>query len=77
MTIVVAHPYIRYSSGIRARGDSVRRQIDKTREFAETHGLDFDDDLGLHYLGVSVFRGNNLESEQQRRFISLVKKRNS
>ena len=65
-----AYSYIRMSTPDQIKGDSLRRQLARTREYAERNGLDliesFDD------IGVSGFRGKNSELGALARFKSLV-----
>ena len=65
-----AYSYIRFSTPDQLKGDSLRRQLSKTRLYANKHGLDlvdrFDD------LGVSAFRGNNAEFGALAQFNKLV-----
>lgn len=65
-----AYSYIRMSTPEQLKGDSLRRQLARTRKYAEDHGLEliesFDD------LGVSAFRGNNAEFGELARFRDLV-----
>ncbi|MFC6634014.1 recombinase family protein [Microbulbifer taiwanensis] len=67
-----AYQYVRFSTTAQEKGDSIRRQIDTAKKFAEVHNLDYDDSLKLHDLGVSAYKGKNLESGNLKRFIDLV-----
>ena len=65
-----AYSYIRMSTPEQLKGDSLRRQLARTREYAERNGLDliesFDD------IGVSGFLGKNAELGALSRFKSLI-----
>jgi DNA invertase Pin-like site-specific DNA recombinase len=65
-----AYSYIRMSTPEQLKGDSLRRQMARTRRYVEEHNLDliesFDD------LGVSGFRGKNGELGALARFKDLV-----
>ena len=65
-----AYSYIRMSTPEQLKGDSLRRQLARTREYAERNSLDliesFDD------IGVSGFRGRNAELGALARFKNLV-----
>lgn len=65
-----AYSYIRMSTPDQLKGDSLRRQLEKTRQYAATHDLDlveqFDD------LGVSAYRGRNVEFGALSRFLELI-----
>jgi hypothetical protein len=43
------------------RGDSLRRQVERSRAYAAEHGLDLDETTGFNDIGVSAFRGENLK----------------
>lgn len=57
-----AYSYLRFSTPEQLKGDSLRRQTTMAREYAARHGLDLDEDLTFHDLGVSAFKGANAES---------------
>jgi DNA invertase Pin-like site-specific DNA recombinase len=65
-----AYSYIRMSTPEQLKGDSLRRQLARTRDYAEKHDLEliesFDD------LGISAFRGNNADFGELARFKDLV-----
>jgi DNA invertase Pin-like site-specific DNA recombinase len=66
----VAYSYLRFSSAEQLKGDSLRRQLDKSRSYAAEHGLTLDETLQDH--GVSAFRGKNRERGALGRFLQLV-----
>lgn len=53
----IAYAYSRYSSAAQAQGDSLRRQLKASFDFAEKHGLELD--TTLQDLGVSGYTGLN------------------
>ena len=53
-----AYSYARFSSFAQAEGDSLRRQQDAARAFAQDNGLELDEELVDR--GISAFRGSNL-----------------
>lgn len=65
-----AYSYIRMSTPEQLKGDSLRRQLARSRDYAERHGLEliesFDD------LGVSAYRGMNAEFGDLARFKAQV-----
>jgi DNA invertase Pin-like site-specific DNA recombinase len=65
-----AYSYIRMSSELQLGGDSLRRQLQRSAEFAAKNGLELVDPI--QDLGVSAFRGNNIEFGELRRFLTLV-----
>ncbi|MEP7043720.1 MAG: recombinase family protein [Dokdonella sp.] len=65
-----AYSYVRMSSELQLGGDSLRRQLERSAEFAAKHNLDLTDPI--QDLGVSAFRGNNVEFGNLRSFLDLV-----
>jgi len=56
-----AYSYVRFSTPEQAKGDSLRRQTQLAEAYALTHGLELDTELNMRDLGVSAFRGANME----------------
>ncbi len=56
-----AYSYLRFSTPEQMAGDSFRRQSKLAQEYAARHKLDLDLELTFQDLGVSAFRGKNLE----------------
>lgn len=56
-----AYSYIRFSTPEQAKGDSLRRQTQLAEDYARAHGLELDNELNMRDLGVSAFRGANME----------------
>ena len=54
-----AFSYIRFSTPEQMKGDSLRRQVELSKTYADKHGLELDDSLHLRDLGVSAFHGRN------------------
>lgn len=54
-----AFSYVRFSNPKQARGDSLRRQIEASRKYAEAKGFKLDENLTIKDLGVSAFKGDN------------------
>jgi len=57
--VPIAYSYIRFSSFEQSKGDSYRRQLDKSSQYALAHGLTLDDTLSFNDLGKSAFRGDH------------------
>lgn len=55
-----AYSYLRFSTPEQLKGDSTRRQLERTKKWAEEHGLELDDKLTYEDMGVSGFRGQNV-----------------
>jgi DNA invertase Pin-like site-specific DNA recombinase len=67
-----AYSYIRMSTEGQLRGDSLRRQVDRSRAYAAEHGLDLDETTTFNDIGVSAFRGKNLKHGALSRFKEAV-----
>lgn len=65
-----AYSYIRFSTPDQLKGDSLRRQLESSRAYAEQHGLLLDD--SLRDIGVSAFKGKNKEEGALGSFLDLV-----
>ncbi len=61
------------STETQLKGDSLRRQMEASRRYAENHGLDLDQEFNLHDIGVSGFRGRNIENGNFGRFLEAVR----
>jgi DNA invertase Pin-like site-specific DNA recombinase len=70
MTMVMAFSYLRFSRSGQKWGDSLRRQLEASRAYAERHDLQLDD--SLRDLGVSAFRGKNSATGALLRFLRLI-----
>jgi DNA invertase Pin-like site-specific DNA recombinase len=68
-----AYSYLRFSTPEQSKGDSFRRQSTLARDYAERHGLALDDKLTFQDLGVSGFRGRNLEEGRLGDFLQAVR----
>ncbi|MEZ9447490.1 recombinase family protein [Vibrio splendidus] len=66
-----AYSYIRFSSSRQADGDSIRRQTELARSYANEHGLDLQD-VSISDFGVSAFRGGNSTEGELGTFLKLV-----
>lgn len=66
-----AYSYIRFSSSRQADGDSIRRQTELARVYAEKHQLDLKD-TSITDFGVSAFRGSNSTEGALGAFLRLV-----
>jgi DNA invertase Pin-like site-specific DNA recombinase len=55
------YSYIRFSTTEQAKGQSLSRQMSYAREVAKEKGLELDESLTMHDLGVSAFHGNNVK----------------
>lgn len=67
-----AYSYIRMSTEGQLQGDSLRRQTDRSRQYALEHGLDLDETTTFRDIGVSAFRGENLKHGALSRFKEAI-----
>jgi DNA invertase Pin-like site-specific DNA recombinase len=67
-----AYSYLRFSTPEQMKGDSLRRQTELARRYAEQHGLDLDETLTFRDLGVSASRGKNAETGRLAYFLEAV-----
>ncbi|ANM18230.1 resolvase/recombinase protein [Rhizobium sp. N541] len=65
-----AYSYVRMSSQRQLRGDSLRRQLEQSRAYADEHSLLLDD--SLQDLGVSAWKGRNFKHGALGRFLTMV-----
>src|SRR5437588_5588757 len=56
-----AYSYIRFSTPEQLKGDSLRRQTAMAADYCGRHGLTLDAELTMQDLGVSAYRGKNLD----------------
>lgn len=54
-----AYSYLRFSTPDQMKGDSYRRQVELSVQYANRHDLELDEYLKFQDLGVSAFRGKN------------------
>jgi DNA invertase Pin-like site-specific DNA recombinase len=71
MLVTKAFSYLRVSSPEQRKGDSLRRQVEASRKFAQAHGLELDE--GLSDIGISAYRGANRYKGALARFLQLVR----
>ncbi|MCK8782095.1 recombinase family protein [Rhizobium sp. NTR19] len=65
-----AYSYVRMSSQQQIKGDSLRRQLERSRKYAADNGLDLDETL--RDIGVSAWTGKNVKRGALGRFLELV-----
>lgn len=68
-----AFSYVRMSTELQLKGDSLRRQREASRKYAESHGLELIEDIDLHDIGVSAYKGKNIASGAFGRFLEAVR----
>jgi DNA invertase Pin-like site-specific DNA recombinase len=67
-----AYSYVRFSSPEQLKGDSIRRQVELSQKYADLHNLTLDDSLQLTDLGVSAYKGNNVDTGKLGFFIAAI-----
>ncbi|WP_280940373.1 recombinase family protein [Mesorhizobium sp. LSHC412B00] len=73
MTKPLAYSYVRMSTDIQLKGDSLRRQTERSKKYAEDHDLQLVEDFRLEDIGVSAFKGDNVSSGELGKFLGAVK----
>lgn len=68
----LAYSYVRMSTDAQLKGDSLRRQVELSRAYAEQHDLQLVEDFKLHDIGVSAFKGDNAATGALSRFLDAV-----
>ncbi|KGS55599.1 hypothetical protein X961_245 [Burkholderia pseudomallei MSHR5613] len=66
-----AYSYVRFSTKRQGKGDSLMRQLDKSREYASEYGLDLQE-KSFEDLGVSAFDRSNVTKGALAAFIKAV-----
>lgn len=67
----IAYSYVRMSSQQQAKGDSLRRQLELSEEYARRHNLILD--KSRQDIGVSAWTGANVKTGALGKFLDLVK----
>src|SRR5580765_2642409 len=68
---VVAYSYIRFSTPEQAKGDSLERQLGRSREWASRHRVRLDESLIDR--GVSAFKSRNAAMGHLKGFLDLIR----
>lgn len=69
----IAYSYIRMSSKRQIKGDSLRRQLELSKQYAERHGLRLDEETTFADKGVSAWTGANLTEGAFGQFLDAAK----
>jgi DNA invertase Pin-like site-specific DNA recombinase len=69
-----AYSYIRMSTTIQLKGDSLRRQKDLSKSYAEENNLHLVEDFKLEDIGVSAFNGDNSRKGALKEFLDAVER---
>lgn len=68
-----AYSYIRMSTENQLKGDSLRRQVEKSTLFAKENGLELDTTFSLRDIGYSAFDGSNVAKGELGKFLTAVR----
>ncbi|MBT3921720.1 MAG: recombinase family protein [Nitrospina sp.] len=67
-----AYSYIRMSTDIQLKGDSLRRQLELSKSYALEHGLTLDQSSEMKDIGVSAYDGDNVKSGALGKFLKKI-----
>ena len=67
-----AYSYVRMSTDIQLKGDSLRRQTEASKRYAEANDLELVEDFKLQDIGVSAFHGRNVAQGALGKFLALA-----
>ena len=68
----IAYSYVRFSTPQQLKGDSLQRQLEASERYVTENGLILDETLNLRDLGISAFRGKNVERGALGAFIKAI-----
>lgn len=68
-----AYSYLRMSTDLQLKGDSRRRQLEASQEYAEECDLDLASDAQLEDIGISAYKGANARDGALGQFLNAVK----
>jgi DNA invertase Pin-like site-specific DNA recombinase len=66
------YSYSRFSTPEQAHGDSLRRQTEAAKRYAQKTGLAFDESLNIKDPGLSGYKGTNIEKGELGKFIIAI-----
>lgn len=61
------------STDAQLKGDSLRRQLEKSSAYAREHGLEIDEQFDLRDIGLSAFDGSHMERGSLGKFLAAVR----
>ena len=73
MNSILAYSYVRMSTNLQLKGDSLRRQTELSKAYAEEHGLRLVSDTELQDIGVSAYKGDNVATGALGKFLASAK----
>jgi len=69
----LAYSYLRMSTDAQLKGDSRRRQLERSLAYAEANNLDLQEGAQLQDIGISAFRGANVQDGALGAFFRAIK----
>jgi DNA invertase Pin-like site-specific DNA recombinase len=69
----LAYSYVRMSRDLQLKGDSLRRQTEKSSKYAAENNLNLVEDSILHDIGVSAYKGANIKYGALGQFLEAVR----
>jgi DNA invertase Pin-like site-specific DNA recombinase len=68
-----AYSYLRMSTDVQLKGHSKQRQLEESKRYAKAHGLELADEAQLEDVGISAFKGANVNEGALGQFLDAVK----
>lgn len=69
----LAYSYVRMSRDLQLKGDSLRRQMERSQKYAAEHNLELVEDSILRDIGVSAYKGANVKQGALGQFLEAVR----
>ncbi|CCE98407.1 site-specific recombinase [Sinorhizobium fredii HH103] len=69
-----AYSYVRMSTDVQLKGDSLRRQTELSKRYAQENGYELVEDFKFEDIGVSAFNGRNVSQGALGRFIEAIQR---
>jgi DNA invertase Pin-like site-specific DNA recombinase len=70
-----AYSYTRMSTDVQLKGDSLRRQLEQSRDYATKQGWDLLEEDQLRDIGVSAYQGANVAGGALGRFLQAIREK--
>lgn len=70
--MAMVYSYLRFSRPEQMKGDSIRRQVERTKAWVDRNGHVLDASLDFRDMGVSAYRGKNADTGDLARFLESV-----
>ncbi|RDJ17238.1 recombinase family protein [Rhizobium phaseoli] len=67
-----AYSYVRMSTDVQLKGDSLRRQTEESKRYCDENGLELVEDFKLQDIGISAYHGKNVAQGALGRFLALA-----